>query len=272
MEYTLNNNNKIPAIGYGVFRMENDNDSKEAILKALETGYRHIDTAAAYGNEAQVGKAIKESGLKREEIFVTTKLWNGDMREGNEWEAIEKSLNLLELDYVDLYLTHWPVPDKYIGSYKKMEEMVAKGLIKNIGVSNLQIHHLESLAKETTLVPTVNQIELHPYLSQKELLNYCKNKNIIVEAWSPLGAIKNDLLENNTLKEIGNKYNKSVAQIILRWNIENGVLPLPKSSNPQRMKENFEIFDFKLDKDDILKIDNLNKDERVGSNPDNFNF
>lgn len=272
MKYKMNNSNEIPAIGYGVFRMENNDSAKEAILKALETGYRHIDTAAIYGNEEQVGRAIKESGLKREEIFITTKLWNENMRRGTEYEAIEKSLDLLGLDFCDLYLTHWPVQNKYIGSYKKMEDMLEKGLVKNIGVSNLHIHHLEELEKETNIIPTVNQIELHPYLNQKEILNYCKEKNIIVEAWSPLGAVKNDLLQNESLKEIGEKYNKSVAQIILRWNVENGVIPLPKSSNPDRMKENLEIFDFALNKDDILKIDHLNKNERVGSNPDTFDF
>lgn len=272
MNYTLNNNRTIPAIGYGVFRMENDINAKEAILKALETGYRHIDTAFIYGNEEQVGLAIRESGLKREEIFVTTKLWNENMRNGTENQCMEKSLELLGLDYVDLYLIHWPVPGKYIVAYNKIENMLSKGLTKSIGVSNFQIHHLEELEKNSSIVPATNQIELHPYLSQKELLKYCTNKKIIVEAWSPLGAIKNDLLNNEILLEMGKKYNKSVAQIILRWNIENGVLPLPKSANAERMKENFEIFNFSLDKEDIFKIDSINKNERVGADPDNFNF
>ncbi len=272
MKFQLANGKTIPAIGYGVFRMENDQETIDCIIDAINVGYTHIDTAKVYNNEEAVGKAIKQCGLPREDLFITTKLFNDDMRADNAVGAFEESLKKLDLDYVDLYITHWPVKDKYIESYLELEKLYNAGKIKAIGVSNCHIHHLEDLAKKASITPMVNQIEVQPYLDNEELVSYCKEKNIIVEAWSPLCANKNDLLKEEILINIGKKYKKSPAQVVLRWNIERGIIPLPKSSRLSRIKENFEIFDFQLTKTEMILISSLNKDERCGSDPDNFNF
>jgi len=268
----LNNGILMPYIGMGVFRMEDNNDSQKAIEYALKAGYRHIDTAAIYKNEDAVGKAIKESGVLRQDIFVTTKLWNDDMRSGKVEEAFEESLKKLGLDYIDLYLIHWPVKEKYVEAWKKLEGIYKSGRVRAIGVSNFKEHHLEELKKVSTVVPAVNQIELHPYLIQQSVLDYCNKSGILVEAWSPFAANKTNLLKENILVDLAKKYNKTPAQIILRWDYQRNVIVIPKSSNEGRLKENLNIFDFKLTDSEIIQINSLNKNMRVGSDPDNFDF
>jgi len=273
MEYfTLNNGVKIPAVGLGVFRIEDAKAAYETVKTALSVGYRHIDTAMIYGNEEAVGKAIKDSGIAREDIFLTTKLWNDDQRSGKVQEAIEASLKRLSLDYIDLYLVHWPVPKTYVSVWKKMEEVYKSGKAKAIGVSNYDPHHLDDLLKEAEIVPAVNQIECYPYLTQEKVIEYCKQKDIHPEAWGPLGAGKSDIMSNTVITEIAEKHGKSPAQVILRWNVQRGVIVIPKSVHENRMLENISIFDFELTSEEIDKISSLNKNKRLGSDPDNFNF
>ncbi|MCL1934901.1 MAG: aldo/keto reductase [Defluviitaleaceae bacterium] len=267
-----NNGIKIPMLGYGVFLVKDGEECYNSVRTALEIGYRHIDTASIYKNEESVGKAIKDSGIPREEIFLTTKVWNEVQRSGDVATAFENSLKLLDTDYIDLYLIHWPVPTKYVDTWLTLEKIYQDKKVKAIGVSNFHIHHLEEIKKVWNVVPVMNQIELHPELSQKPIVNFCKENSIIPESWSPLGASKNNLLQNEILISIGEKYKKSPAQIILRWNIDLGIVTIPKSVTPSRIKENFEIFDFELTKEEILKIDSINKDKRVGADPDNFSF
>lgn len=273
MKYaTLNNGVKIPYVGIGVFRLSDDEMAYEAIRMALDAGYRHIDTAMIYENEKAVGKAINESGIPREEIFLTTKLWNEDVRNNNALGAIDASLQKLNLEYVDLYLVHWPVKEKYVSVWEDMERIYESGKSKAIGVSNYLEHHLEELLKVANIVPVVDQIELHPYLNQEELISYLEKKNIVPEAWSPFCARKNKLLEEPMLKALAHKYSKSPAQIVLRWNIERGVVVIPKSSNFTRQKENLDIFDFELTAEEVNNINTLNKGQRVGSHPDRITF
>lgn len=225
-----------------------------------------------YANENAVGQAIKDSKIPREKLFITTKLWNEDMRKDNQRNAIETSLKKLGLDYVDLYLVHWPVKEKFVPSWLEMEKIYKDGLAKAVGVSNFLIHHLEEIFKVSDLVPAVNQVEFHPYVVQKDLTDFCKKHNIQFESWSPLGAIKNGLLEDKTIVELAEKYGKTPAQIILRWNIDKGIVTIPKSSNKERQLQNISIFDFELSTEDVNKIDSLDRNERVGSHPDTFDF
>lgn len=273
MKYTtLNNGIKIPAVGIGVFRLSDDEMAYETIRMALDAGYRHIDTAMIYENEKAVGKAINESGIPREEIFLTTKLWNEDVRNNNALGAIDESLRKLNVDYVDLYLVHWPVKEKYVSVWEDMEQIYKSGKAKAIGVSNYLEHHLEELLKVATVMPVVDQIELHPYLNQEELVEYLEKKNIVAEAWSPFCARKNMLLEEPVLKSLAKKYGKTPAQIVLRWNIERDIVVIPKSSNFTRQKENLDIFDFELTPEEVNKVNSLNKGQRVGSHPDKITF
>ena len=273
MEYQeLNNGVKIPVVGLGVFRMNNEKETYNSVRKAIELGYRHIDTAMIYENESFVGKAIRESGVNREDIFVTTKLWNEDIVNGNAQKAFEASLKKLGLDYVDLYLVHWPIKDKYVSVWKEMEKIAQTGKARAVGVSNYLETHLQEIIDLHSLVPAVNQIELHPYLSQQPLVSFCTQHNIKVESWSPFCAKKNNLLDESILKDLGKKYKKSAAQIVLRWNIDRGLIVIPKSSNPSRQAENLDVFDFKLSTEDVELINSLNKDERVGPNPDEVGF
>lgn len=260
--YQLNNGNKIPAIGFGTYKAQED-EAIASVKKAIETGYRLIDTAAKYENEEAVGKAIKQSGIAREELMITTKLWRENLGYESTKKAFETSLAKLDLDYIDLYLIHWPANAKNYENWQKtnndswraMEELVKEGKIKNIGVSNFWPEHLEPLLEAAEIKPVINQIEFHPGYWQPELTRYCKEKNILVEAWSPLARGK--VFESEEIKAIAKKYNKSVAQICLRWILEHNALVIPKSSTPERIEDNFDIFDFQLNAEDIKTIDNL---------------
>lgn len=268
----LNNGVEMPWVGLGVFRLEDNKEALRVVETALAVGYRHIDTAMYYQNEEAVGKAIKNSGIAREEIFVTTKMWNDDQRSGKVKEAFDASLKRLGLDYIDLYLIHWPVEGKYVETWKKFEEIYATGKVKAIGVSNFKQHQLETLAKESTITPAVNQIELHPYLIQQNDLDYCKKVGIQTEAWSQFAANQTGLFDEKILKDISDKYSKSAAQVILRWNYQRGVVTIPKSANEKRMAENLDIFDFNLTEDEVKAINSLNKNMRIGPDPDHVDF
>lgn len=267
---TLYNGVKMPWLGFGVFKVKDGQEAVDAVRTAIETGYRSIDTAKAYNNETGVAQGIRESGIAREDLFITTKVWNSDQGYESTLAAFEASMERLELDYLDLYLIHWPVKGKYKDTWRALERLHREGRIRAIGVSNFQIHHLEDLMTEATVVPAVNQIELHPLLNQQELRDYCSKHKIQVEAWSPLG--QGHLLEHPLLQEIGAKYGKSPAQVILRWDLQNGIVTIPKSVTPQRIRENADLFDFELTPEDIQQINGLNENKRFGSDPDNFNF
>lgn len=272
-KFLLNNDVSIPAIGLGTYKIGlTDNDTYRAVRTALDNGYRHIDTATLYENEKPVGKAIRESGIPREEIFVTTKLWGTDILNDRITKAFEGSLKNLGLDYLDLYLVHWPVKGKISSAWKEMEDIYINGKTRAIGVSNHLIHHLEEVLKDAAVIPAVNQMELHPYLVQQEVVDFCNDKGILPEAWSPLGSRKIPLLQDETLIWIAGKYGKSPAQVVLRWNIQKGVVAIPKSSGQERQAENIHIFDFELTDDEIKQIDMLDKDKRTGVHPDFIEF
>jgi len=266
----LNNGVDIPVLGLGVFKSKEGDEAYNAVKYAIEAGYIHIDTAAVYGNERSVGKAIKDSGIKREDIFITTKLWNENQRQGNQYEAFEESLEKLGTDYVDLYLIHWPVKGKYAESWKILEKIYKEGRARAVGVSNFHIHHLEDIFAVSDLIPAVNQVECHPWLTQIELVDYTQSKGIIFEPWSPLGA--GALIENEILEAIVQKYNKSTAQLMLKWGLQRGFINIPKSVNKDRIIQNSQIFDFEITAEDMAEIFKLNIDRRVGANPENFTF
>lgn len=267
---TLHNGVKMPGFGLGVYKAEDGEEVITAIKSAVQAGYRAIDTATVYKNEEGVGTAIKECGVPREELFITTKVWNSDQGYESTLAACETSLTKLGLDYVDLYLIHWPVVEKYRETWKALETLYKQGKVRAIGLSNFHKHHIEEIMSIAEIKPMVNQIELHPYLTQKELLDYCQSQDIVVTAWSPLARGK--CFDNNVLKAIAEKYNKSVAQVVLRWDIQNGVIVIPKSVHENRIQENSDIFDFELTSEEMEAIDALNKNERIGSDPDNFHF
>lgn len=268
--YVLNNGNTMPVLGLGVYRSANGGEVESAIHTALECGYRLIDTASIYGNEEGVGLAINSSGLEREEIFVTTKVWNSDHGYESTLKAFDMSLTKLNLNYIDMYLVHWPVSGKYTETWRALEKLYADGVVKNIGVSNFMTSHLNQLLQNSDIVPAVNQVEFHPLLTQPELMAFCKEKNIQPQAWSPL--IKGRVMQIDTLKQIGEKYGKSPAQVTLRWSVQKCVATIPKSSNPDRIKQNADIFDFNLSDAEIQSIDALNKNERLGPHPDGIDF
>lgn len=266
----LHNGIEMPQFGLGVYKVEDGQEVVATVKHALDLGYRLIDTAALYENEDGVGKAIKESGIAREELFITTKVWNSEQGYESTLAAFEESMAKLDLDYLDLYLIHWPVKGKYLETWRALEHLYEKGKVKAIGVSNFQIHHLQDLLKHATVKPTVNQVELHPHLSQVELRKYCLEQNIKVEAWAPIA--RGNLIGDKTLQTIGEKYGKTTTQVILRWHLQNGVIIIPKSVQPARLKENAEIFDFELNEGEMAQIDHLNKNERYGPDPDDFDF
>jgi diketogulonate reductase-like aldo/keto reductase len=270
--FTLNNGVKIPGIGLGVFRLNDAQEAYDTVKTALEGGYRHIDTAKIYDNEEAVGRAIRDSGIPRSEIFLTTKLWNDDQRSGKVAEAMDASLQRLGMDYVDLYLVHWPAKGTYATIWKKMEEVYKSGKAKAIGVSNYQPHHLDGLLAGAEIVPAVNQIECYPYLSQEKLITYCKGKGIYPEAWGPLGAGKSDILTHPVIIEIVQNNKRTPAQVVLRWNLQRGVIVIPKSANRDRQAENLAITGFALTCPEMEQINALNRNKRLGADPDNFDF
>ncbi|MCA1321438.1 aldo/keto reductase [Bacillus tianshenii] len=260
----------MPWFGLGVFKVEEGQEVESSVKMAIQAGYRSIDTAAIYKNEDGVGKAIKEAGVPREELFITTKVWNADQGYESTLAAFDASMEKLGLEYLDLYLVHWPVKGKYVDTWKALEKLYADGKVRAIGVSNFHIHHLQDILDVAEVKPMVNQVEYHPKLSQVGLLNFCKENGIQMEAWSPL--MQGELLQNEVLMELAEKYNKSVAQIILRWDLQNGVVTIPKSVKEHRIKENADIFDFEITDEDMQKIHALNENKRVGPDPDNFDF
>ncbi len=266
----LNDGNHIPQLGFGVFQVPPE-ETAEAVDYALKTGYRAIDTAAAYRNEAGVGEAIRRSGLVRDEVFVTTKLWNSDHGRDSAVRACEKSLARLGFDYVDLYLIHWPVPSKdlYVETWQALSELKTDGRIRSIGVSNFNIEHLERIIDETRVLPSVNQVELHPQLQQAGLREFHDQHGILTEAWSPL-AQGGDLLEDKTINEIASRHGRSPAQVILRWHIQIGNVVIPKSVTPERIVENFDIVGFSLSDEDMSAIAELDHGERIGPDPATF--
>lgn len=267
---TLNNGVKMPWLGFGVFKMEDGPETEQSVAKALEAGYRSIDTAAVYGNEQSVGRAIKASGLPREELFITTKVWNSDQRTGATLAAFEASRKKLGLDYLDLYLIHWPVAGYYKATWQALEKLYAEGAVRAIGVSNFHIHHLEDLLVGSNITPAVNQVEFHPYLLYRDLRQFCADRQVQFEAWSPLA--KGKIFDNPTIVELCRKYGKSPAQLLIRWDLQHGVVTIPKSSTPRRIVENTAVFDFEISADDMARLDSLNRNERTGPDPDNFNF
>jgi diketogulonate reductase-like aldo/keto reductase len=266
----LNNGVKMPYIGLGVFGSEEGQETIQAIHWALEAGYRHIDTATLYYNERSVGDAVRTSGIKREEIFITTKVWNSDQGYQNTLDAFHSSLEKLQMEYVDLYLIHWPVQGKFIETWNALEELYEQKLVKAIGVSNFLPHHIKEIVKLRGNTPMVNQIEFHPYLVQPGLLKYCRENNIQVEAWSPI--LKGRVNDIPLLQQLGRKYGKSPVQITLRWDLQKGIVTIPKSVRKDRIISNADIFDFELSEDEVKQIDALDKEERIGAHPDNFDF
>lgn len=271
---TLHNGVKMPWFGLGVFKVSEGAEVIDAVRTAIINGYRSIDTAAAYGNEEGVGQGIREglaeAGITREELFVTSKVWNSDLGYESTLAAYETSLKNLGLDYLDLYLIHWPVEGKYKEAWRALETLYKKDRVKAIGVSNFHIHHLEELLKDAEITPMVDQVEYHPFLTQAELHKFCKAHDIQLEAWSPL--MQGKLLDHPVLVEIAAKTEKTVAQVILRWDLQNGVVTIPKSIKEARIIQNSQVFDFELTDEDMERISALNENKRVGPDPDNFNF
>jgi len=270
---TLNTGAEIPQLGIGVFKVDDD-ECERVVSDALELGYRHIDTAMIYRNEAAVGRAIANSGIPRDELFVTTKIWNSDQGKDTTAAALETSLELLGLDSVDLYLIHWPAPlrEKYVETWLALEELAAAGRTKAVGVSNFEPEHLENILDAGSVVPAINQIELHPAFQQRAVRHVGEPHGIITEAWGPLGQGKYDLAELPGLGELATKHGKTIQQIVLRWHIQEGVVVFPKSVRKERMAENLDIFDFELDANDMNTMVAMDSGRRVGTHPDDGNW
>ncbi len=275
--YVLSNGVRIPCVGFGTWQTPDGDTAVMAVKEAIKAGYRHIDCAACYGNEGSVGKAIKESDVSRGELFITSKLWNAERGYDKTMAAFEKTCIDLGVEYLDLYLIHWPANKKQFANWEElnletwraMTDLYKAGKIKAIGVSNFMPHHLKALM-ETEVKPMLNQIEYHPGLMWKDTVEYCNENGMLIEAWSPLGTGR--MLTNETLKQIADKYNKSVAQLCIRWVLQHGILPLPKSITPSRIKENALVFDFEISNEDMKIIDSLDNFGGSGLHPDEFNF
>lgn len=257
----LNNGVEIPVIGLGVYEVDAGETVYNAVRSALKLGYRHIDTASFYNNEEGVGRAIADSGIPREDIFVTTKVWNDEQGYEETLAAFDRSLERLNMDYVDLYLVHWPIAGKYKDTYRALEKIYADKRVRAIGVSNFHVDHLEDLMKGATIPPVVNQIELHPQLTRMDIRDYCKKHDIAIQAWAPIG--KASYLDDPVLQELAKKHNKTAAQIIIRWDYQNDIITIPKSVHASRQEENADIFDFELSQEDIEKINNLNQNKHL---------
>ena len=273
LSVTLNTGDQIPQLGLGVFKVEDD-VCEQIVLDALEVGYRHIDTAMIYRNEAAVGRAIASSGIARDELFVTTKLWNSDQGATATPEALATSLELLGLEYVDLYLIHWPAPlrDEYVASWLALEELHQQGLARAIGVSNFEPEHLERVLEEGSIVPAINQVELHPAFQQRKLRGFQEQLGIITEAWGPLGQGKYELSDLPGLTEIAQAHGKSIQQIVLRWHLQEGVVVFPKTVRKERMIENLSVFDFELSPEEMTALAAMDADQRVGTHPMDGNW
>jgi len=261
----LNNNVRIPVLGLGVYQTPPGRVTQNAVKFALSIGYRHVDTARIYGNEADVGEAVRKSGVPREQLFVTTKLWNGDQGYDSTLRACEASLKRLGFDYLDLYLIHFPVPETRKESWKAMETLLQKGKCRAIGVSNFTIPHLEDLLETHEVIPAVNQVEFHPFLYQKELLEYCQRKGIQVEAYSPLA--RGERFKHPRITALATKYSKTPAQLMLRWGLQHGLVVIPKSTGEERIRENSQVFDFEISSEDMKSLDSLNEDLRLNWDP-----
>lgn len=265
----LNNGVKMPWLGLGVWKVKDGDEVTLAVRSAIEAGYRSIDTAAVYGNEVGVGDGIRQAGIDRDQLFITTKVWNADQGYESTLKAFDDSVKKLGIETLDLYLIHWPVKGKYVETWKALEKLYRDGYVRAIGVSNFHSHHLEDLRQNSEITPVVNQVEYHPLLTQKELLAYCQEHHIQMEAWSPL---MQGNLDHPLLVELGQKYGKSPAQIVIRWDLDKQVVTIPKSITPERIRQNADVFDFSLSAEDVEKINGLNENKRFGADPDNFNF
>ncbi|WP_078390992.1 aldo/keto reductase [Shouchella patagoniensis] len=264
---TLNNGITMPQLGFGVWQVK-DEEATPAVAKALETGYTSIDTAMIYKNEAGVGKAIKDGNIDRNNLFITTKVWNADQGYDATLKAFDASMERLGLEYLDLYLIHWPTPDfdQYIDTYKALEKLYKDGKVRAIGVCNFHIEHLERLLNECDIPPVLNQVECHPYLAQNELKDFCAKHDIYIEAWSPLDQ-GGEVLSDTTVVQIANEHGKTAAQVVLRWHLQNNTIVIPKSVTPSRIEENFNVFDFELTEENMAAINRLDRNQRRGSNP-----
>ena len=260
--FELNNGVKLPQIGLGVLFAKNDTEVEDAVLSAISTGYRKIDTASAYQNEWGVGLGVKKSGIARKDVFITTKVWNTDQGYDTTLKAFDQSLKQLQTDYIDMYLIHWPVKTKYKETYRAMEQIYKSGKAKAIGVCNFNIQQLQDLMEHTSIVPALNQVEIHPYLSQNELQQFCIPHGIQLEAWRPIMMGK--VLDVPELSKIARAHHKSAVQVALRWLIQKGIAVIPKSVKPERIRENFEIFDFQLSSIEMSTIENLNQNKSLG--------
>jgi diketogulonate reductase-like aldo/keto reductase len=261
---------QIPLLGFGTFKVKNGQDVEQAVATALDLGYRHIDTAVIYRNEEGVGRAVAASGIDRSEIFVTTKVWNSDQGHEPTLQAIDASLERLGMDYVDLYLVHWPKPAHTPETWRAMEEIQASGKAQAIGVSNYLTHHLDQLLEKATVLPSINQIQFHPHLQSPDLVDYCDDRGIVIEAWGPLK--RGQVIDDPELAAIAATHGLTVPQVVLRWMLQRGVVTIPKSVTPSRIAENADLYGFELSTDEMAAINAMDRDDRVGAHPDHIDF
>lgn len=268
--FTLHNDVEMPYFGLGVYLSKNGQEVVDAIKWAVDAGYRHIDTASIYENEQGVGEGVKQCGVPREDLFIVSKVWNADQGYDSTLKAFDASLERLNMDYLDLYLIHWPVAGKYQETWRALEKLYLDGRVRAIGVSNFMQHHLEDIMAKAEIVPMVNQMEFHPFLVQQELLDFCKKNTIQYEAWSPM--MQGKIFDMEAFKKLAVKYGKSIAQIVLRWDLQKGVVTIPKSTKKERIVANADIFDFELTEEHMQLLDGMHKGQRFGPDPDNFDF